>query len=294
MNSKYYDNGIPAPYKSDMPLNVSSGQGGCTNSGFNYGTSSKLVYDFPYIKDRTQQSIEPLFHQINPNFSTNVNGCNCTNGGSLRPSHNGIGASLPVGTNKNSAAIAQQPPIVDLESVFYNLNLKNDKSKKGNLNPVNLNKIQLYNEPICNNFLTPQNSLMEVPRQLYKEISINRFYNLNTNPQKNVYYDGAVNTRLESSDNFQTMLPYQLTDDMTFPQPTQQNFNNLPTNNYPQNNGTHVLMNNLTINNPQNPYFVDNNMVYNNGSNIRPMQKQVQQNVSDSESESGNSTDNEM
>ena len=294
MNSKYYDNGVPMPYKSDVKTQVSSGQGGCTNSGFNYGTSTKLVYDVPCMRDSVMQSVAPLYYQINPNFAKNINGCNDTNGGAQRPSHNGVGASLPVGVNPNAVAPAQQPPIVDLESVFYNLNLKNDKSKKGNLNPVNLNKIQLYNEPICNNFLTPDSSLLTLPKSLYREQSCNRFYNLNTNPESNVYYSDSINTRLESSDNYVTPYPYIISDDMTFPQPTKTH-PMVPAVAYPQNNGTQVLMKNLSINNPQNPYYVDNNMIYNNGSNINPMGKgRNTQAESESESESGNSTDNEM
>jgi hypothetical protein len=52
-------------------------------------------------------------------------------------------------------------------------------------------------------------------------MSINRFYDLNLNPQKNIYYNWAVNSQLEATDNYDNPYPYFLGSDDTLPTPIQ-------------------------------------------------------------------------
>jgi len=45
----------------------------------------------------------------------------------------------------------------------------------------------------------------------YKGVAINRFYDLPKDPQANIFFDWAVNTKLEAKDNFVPELPNPLT-----------------------------------------------------------------------------------
>ncbi len=48
-------------------------------------------------------------------------------------------------------------------------------------------------------------------------MSINRFYDLNLNPQKNIFYNWAVNSQLEATDNYDNPYPYFLSMDESLP-----------------------------------------------------------------------------
>jgi hypothetical protein len=60
----------------------------------------------------------------------------------------------------------------------------------------------LQHARICNDFLDPIASHLTNPPQNYREMAINRFYDLPTHPQANIFWDFAVNTHLESIDNY--------------------------------------------------------------------------------------------
>lgn len=63
-----------------------------TNSGFNYGVSSRLQYDNDYIKDDIEQGTSPLMSIIDPNRVKNCNQCLSYFG--PRQGHNGWGDSI--------------------------------------------------------------------------------------------------------------------------------------------------------------------------------------------------------
>ena len=266
------DNGMPMKFTDQCQ--TPSNTGSCTNSGFNYGISSKLGYDQSCIKDSIEQSVAPLQSVLDPNRVRNCKQCLNPNGSAPRSSFMGWGDSLPI----ENAGIAPAQQLSDIDSIMTNRNVKESKDKKGKLNPVNLNEFKLYDSAMCNNFLDPLNSTLTFPKQLYREMSINRFYSLNNNPQKNIYWDGAVNSRLEASDNYDMPYPYSISGDLDLPNATK-TVPSVQPNQYKQ-NGVPVLMKNETINNVQQPYAVTNNFNLYNPSN-------------NSNNSSGNSTDNE-
>ena len=184
-------------------------------SGINYGISSRLEYDEKYINDSTSQSTAPLQSMMDPNRISNCNKCNPTAGAGARPSHNGWQNNLPVPMANNSPA--QQ--VTDIESILTNRNVRNSRSKSGGLNPVNVLNFKTYNNTTCGKGLDPVTSNLSFPRQFYRELSINRFYDMNINPQINIYYDGAVNTQLEAKDNFNFPYPFYLENDASLPTP---------------------------------------------------------------------------
>jgi hypothetical protein len=176
----------------------------CTNSGFNFGVSSRLQYDNDYISDSIEQSTAPLMSQIDPNRVKNCNQCLSYFG--PRQGHNGWGDSIALGNPGNTPAQS----LVDIDSIMSNRNVKQDRSKKGMVNMVDVFKFKTYDSTICDRALDPLSSVTTFPKQLYREMSINRFYDLNLNPQVNIYYDWAVNSQLEAKDNYEYPYPFSI------------------------------------------------------------------------------------
>lgn len=185
----------------------------CTNSGFNYGYSGNLVYDPEFIRDDIEQSTAPLMSVLDPNRVKNCSQCLSLNG--PRAGHNGWGNSIPIA--KPSITPAQD--LIDIDSIMSNRNVKQDRSKKGKVNMVDVFKFQNYNAKLCDRGLDPLNSTLTYPKQLYREMSINRFYDLNINPQVNIFYPWAVNSQLEAKDNYDYPYPYFIGMDETLPKP---------------------------------------------------------------------------
>ena len=202
-NSQYSDSGLPV-FKTNV----------CTNSGFNYGYSGNLSYDPEFIRDDTEQSTAPLMSILDPNRVKN-----CSQGLSLngpRASHNGWGNSIPLA----NPSITPAQDLIDIDSIMSNRNVKQDRSKKGHVNTVDVFKFKTYDAKLCDRTLDPLNSTLTYPKQLYREMSINRFYDLNINPQVNIYYDWAVNSQLEAKDNYDYPYPYFIGMDESLPNPT--------------------------------------------------------------------------
>ena len=178
----------------------------CTNSGFNYGYSSNIRYDPEYIQDDINQSTAPILSILDPNRVKNCNQCLSLNG--PRAGHNGWGNSIPI----QNPSITPAQDLVDIDSIMSNRNVKYDKSKKGFVNPIDVFQFNTFNSNVCNKDLDPLSSTLTYPKQLYREMSINRFYDLNINPQVNIYYDWGVNTKLEAKDNYDSPYPFSIND----------------------------------------------------------------------------------
>lgn len=180
------------------------------NAGKNQGHSSRLTYDNCYIKDDIAQSVSPLLYKLNPNQFNNCDACLSTLG--PRSSHNGYGVSTTVG---HRTAPAQD--LVDVESILSNRNVIASKCKDGKTNDIDVTKFHLQHARVCNNFLDPIASHLTNPPQNYREMSINRFYDLPTQPQRNIFNSFAVNTHLEAIDNFKEKIPKVRNFDATLP-----------------------------------------------------------------------------
>lgn len=163
----------------------------------NIGHSSKLQYDTCAYEDRLLESTSPLLYDLNPNQIYSCTQCIAPLG--PRTQRMGNEVSTTVG---HPVATAQY--LTDVESVLTNRNVPTSKCRKGEVNPINVTKYQLQHMSTCGNYLNPMASRLSYPVYNYREMSVNRFYNLNQNPQNigTIYWDGASNTKLESKDNF--------------------------------------------------------------------------------------------
>lgn len=173
-------------------------------SNRNQGFSTRLAYDNCYINDDIQQSVSPLSYKLNPNQIKNCQACLSVFG--PRSSAKGPGVSTAVG---NTTAPSQA--LVDVESILSNRNVIASKCKDGKVNDIDVMKFPLQHARICNDFLNPIASHLTSPSSTFREIAINRFYDLPTNPQANIFMDFSVNTQLEAKDNWKPKMPKHFT-----------------------------------------------------------------------------------
>ncbi len=169
-------------------------------SKLNIGHSSRLGYDSCAYSDRLNESVGPLGYRLDPNWQENCNQCLSTLG--PRSSYMGQGVSTSVGH-----LIATSQKLVDVESVLSNRNLKTTKCKRDGVNPINVTKFGVKHMRTCNDYLNPLSSRLTYPAANYRDMAVNRFYNLDRNPQVNIFYDWSVNTKLEAKDNFVVDVP---------------------------------------------------------------------------------------
>lgn len=92
-------------------------------------------------------------------------------------------------------------------SVCRNLNVKTSKCKKDKLNSVNLTKAKTVDYKECGNYINPEFSRLSYPASNYRDMSVNRFYNLHHDPQETLFWNFATNTTLEAKDNFVPEIP---------------------------------------------------------------------------------------
>jgi hypothetical protein len=159
------------------------------------------MYDDCYNVDRLRESTGPLGYRLNGNYNNNCNSCLST----LGPRSGYMGNDVSTTVSVNTPARAQY--ITDVESILKNLNVPQSKCKTGKVNNIDVNKFSLKHANVCNKFLDPMASRLTYPAATYRDMAINRFYDLNQDPQVNIFWDASTNTRLEAKDNFMEQLP---------------------------------------------------------------------------------------
>jgi len=183
----------------------------------NIGHSSKLIYDCCAYNDRLDESTSPVKYRLNENQIHNCNQCLSTLGPrSSSPRGQGVSTSIKV-----DHPIATSQELVDVESILSNRNVKSSKCRRDQINQINLTDVEqfkLSHMRICNDALNPFSSRLSMPAANYRDMSVNRFYNLSQFPQEPIFYDFAINTVLEEKDNFLAQSP-KLWADNSIPTP---------------------------------------------------------------------------
>lgn len=168
------------------------------------GHSSKLIYDEQAYQDKLMESVSPLGYQLNPYHKTNCNACLSIFGPRAGLMGEGVSTVIPTGSTRRIAPVND---VIDIESLLTNRNLKLSKTKMGEVNDIDVTKFKLTHSDICDEFLNPLSSKLSYPAYELRGAPINRFYDLQKNPQENIFYDFAINTKLEAKDNFVAEIP---------------------------------------------------------------------------------------
>lgn len=183
-----------------------------SNTGVFFGHSSRESYDLRAYQDKLSESVSPAAYKLNPNQIYNCQSCLSVFG--ARPSQGAHSFGVSAATLENPA-IAQN--LVSVESILSGRNVLASKTRSGKLNPIDVNAFKLQHPRTCNSFLDPLATHLTNPPQNYRGISINRFYNLHKPAQANIFWDFAVNTKLEAIDNYKERVPRLINYDPTLP-----------------------------------------------------------------------------
>lgn len=167
------------------------------NTGQNYGHSSRLRYDEKSYDDKVYESTGPLQYRVNENYNYNCSACTSTFG--PRSGYMGHGVSMPV---KNRPAVAQAEELVDIDSILSNRNVILHRDRSSHINPIDVTKFKLEHPRTCGTFLDYKSSRLSHPTATFREMAIDRFYNLNKNPQENIFENFAENTSLTAKDDW--------------------------------------------------------------------------------------------
>ena len=135
-----------------------------------------------------------------------------------RSSHMGHGVSTV-----KDIKYAEAQDLVDLDSVLSNRNVKTSKCKRGKVNHADLSQYELRNARLCGNTLNPENTRLSHPAANYRDMNVNRFYNLIHDPQEQIFWDFATNTKLEAKDNYRPDFP-QVWPDLAGPKPVPKSY----------------------------------------------------------------------
>jgi len=172
------------------------------NIGVFQGHSSRLPYDECAYGDKLAESVGPLGYYLDTNRTFNCNGCMPTFG--PVPSV-GTGAYSVNNLVGNVAAPAQR--LVDLESILSNRNVRTSKCRDAEINDIDVFAFKTQQPVYCNDFLNSSSTRLTEPPINYRSISLNRFYDIGTNPINVIYYDQAINSQLEARDNYFERIP---------------------------------------------------------------------------------------
>lgn len=184
----------------------------CSISGFNFGQSSRLQYDPSFIRDDIEQSTAPIQSILDQNRVKNCSECFALNNGRGQRI-NGFGDNIPLA----NPGLTPAQQLTDIDSIMKNLNVKASRDKRGMVNNIDVFKFKTYDTKLCDRGLDPLSSIETYPKQLYREMSINRFYDLNINPQTNIWWNFSVNSQLEAKDNYANPYPYSVDNDDALP-----------------------------------------------------------------------------
>lgn len=169
----------------------------------NFGYFSRLSYDKGAYEDKLFESTYGLGYKTNIDQIYNKDGCFYDNGPNT--SFMGVGISSPIG---NVPAQAQK--LIDVDSLMSNRNVKRSKLKKGRVNDIDINKFEYKHFPNCKKSMETIQSRMELPAMMYRDIGIDRFYDLPRNPQKNIFWDFSVESRNDAKDKYMPQKPRQI------------------------------------------------------------------------------------
>ena len=166
----------------------------------NSGYFSKTKYDTCAYKDAISESTMPFTYTMDTNRIYNCNGC--LTGDSPRSGYLGAGTST---VSSNRVAAAQQN--IDVDSVMSNRNMHVSKCKKAQVNTIKLEDFKTVDYPSCPKSLNTQHSRLTDSTMFYRGAAINRFYELNRDPQANIFYDWSINTSLQAKDTYVPSMP---------------------------------------------------------------------------------------
>ena len=164
----------------------------------NIGFTDRLSDEKCAIEKRTSYSKDLLNYKLDTNRNMNCGKCYSSNGprnGTYGVSHYALDHVAP----------SQQ--LVELESKLSMRNASWSKCQDGYVNSFDINSMTMPNASQCSSENDTLVSQLETPITGYRELAVNRFYNLQRNPQLNVGRTIGMNSQLNARDNYIPKMP---------------------------------------------------------------------------------------
>lgn len=165
------------------------------------GQFSNLRDDDCFIVSRVKQSTQPFNYAMYAGQWKNCQPCFPVYG------------AVPDGQWFDS----KNPDLVDIESVLKNQSYPRVGCGRDNVRLLDVNEINPDVGPNCGKWITPMDTLMTHPKQYYKELQVDRFYDLERPQESGVFWDYAVNERLAGKDAHVERYPVPLSMNPSLP-----------------------------------------------------------------------------
>jgi len=176
----------------------------------NIGHSSRLPYDNCFYNDHLNEEVSPGDYRLQQYSTYNCDNCFVPFG--VMSGFNGAGVS----TSENfGPAMAQR--LVDVDSNLSNRHLGQSRCRSGRVNTTDVSQLKNKDLPVCKTTLSPEYTHYTSTPKNFRDVQINRFYNLKKNPQEPIFWDFAINTTLEAKDNYKPVGPRVLQQSTVLP-----------------------------------------------------------------------------
>lgn len=165
-----------------------------------------------FINSRNIQSDAPYRYQVYMGQQKNCHRCMPTFGG------------VPTGQWFDSRDLKR----VDIESVLKNQSYPHIGCGRDNYRGLNIYRENKDLDNYCGKWLTPMDTLMSHPKEYYKELQIDRFYDFSgMRPNENyLTWDFATDSRLQAKDGFVQRYPTPISVNMSLPSSQRSSMNN--------------------------------------------------------------------
>jgi len=131
--------------------------------------------------------------------------------------------SVPTGQWYDS----KNPNLVDDETILKNQSYDRIGCGRDGVWYIDVNQQNVDLNPYCGKWLTPDPTLLSLPKSYFKELEIDRFYDLQRPQQSFVQWDYAANSRLQAKDAFVQLYPTPISANPSIP-PVQRSRGEVP------------------------------------------------------------------
>src|SRR5271170_4662723 len=112
---------------------------------------------------------------------------------------------------------SNDPDLVDKETILKNQSYPYVGCGRDKVRLLNSNEKNKDLKGFCNKWITPQESLMTHPKSYYRELQIDRFYDLQRPQESFVSWDYQINSKQQAKDAFVQKFPVPLSFNPSIP-----------------------------------------------------------------------------
>jgi len=157
------------------------------------GKFTRLKYDEPYFRTRVAQSVAPMCNRLYVGQKRNCNKC------------------LPlIGSYyKGDRFDSKNPDQVGIETVLKRQSRPYGQARDG-IHYINVRRYNYDVPTVCPKFKDSMPTSLTHPKEHYREMEVDRFYDLHRDQSSWVYWDTSMNTKLAAKDNYRPKYPLPL------------------------------------------------------------------------------------